>query len=111
MQEWIARIIILAFLAFLVWWNFGRRGANRRAADQPVPAPAAASEQPTGQVDASQVGVLTGLLGGSIADAAQAQYALRRVQESTGQTPDSYQVGVAVGMVISQHPSKPGNGQ
>ena len=47
---------------------------------------------------ARRVGTLTGLLGGSIEDAAKAQYALRSLEEKTGQPPSPQDLGTAVGM-------------
>jgi hypothetical protein len=49
--------------------------------------------------DARQVGNLIGLLGGSVADAAVAQYALRRFEEEHGRKATWRDVGLVGGMM------------
>lgn len=67
-------------------------------------APSATTDT-TGSSNPQTIGLLTGLLGGDIQDAAKAQFALRSLQESTGREPNLYETGLAVSMTVSQSES------
>jgi hypothetical protein len=94
MNTVIAIVIGGAALLIFLWLMGGRRST-------PNPSGPKSADQ------ASQVDTLTGLLGGSVEDAAKAQYALKALEEKTGQPPTLQDIGMAVGMVQGAKGNEP----
>lgn len=61
----------------------------------------ASSSDALDTTDPQLIGMLIGMSGGSIADAATAQFALRRYEEETGRKPAAQDLGSVVGMMQS----------
>jgi hypothetical protein len=90
--SWIAVALILALV---VWGLVPRREKPREDSAPAVPP----SEDPS---LARQVGVVTGVLGGSVESAAVTKYALSRLEKP----PTAYDIGVAAGIESQQDQSR-----
>jgi hypothetical protein len=87
---WVAVAVIVALVA----WGLVPRRAKPNPTAPPISPPA---EDPH---LAAQVGVVTGVMGGSIEDAAKTKYALSRLDHP----PTAYDTGVAAGIQSSAKP-------
>jgi hypothetical protein len=81
--EIIGAILVLGWLGFSVWSWF-----------QPTPKLSESQEHDR------QIGYVVGLLGGSIEDAAEARYAIQRLEEQLGRRASLHEMGVAIGVSV-----------
>jgi hypothetical protein len=55
---------------------------------------------------ARKIGLITGLRGGKIEDAAAAAFAIRRLEEQTGKPASDYEIAVAASMQTNNRPGE-----
>jgi hypothetical protein len=90
MGEVVAILIAVAAVVAFVW-IFGGSIAG------------ASGDAPIDATDARTIGTLVGLCGGSVADAAVAQAALRRFEEIHGRKATVREMGIVVGLMKTPH--------
>ena len=88
MQNIIAILVGVAALAFFIW-VFIPSPSRTEQTDSELIDPA----------DSRQIGMLIGLAGGGIADAAVARFALERFEEIHGRKATTREVGIVVGLM------------
>jgi hypothetical protein len=90
----IAIVAVAAGLLVVAWLMGGSRLARAKGGAPQV-------DNPDASFDTAELGAMVGLLGGSIKDAAKAQYALSRLQDRLGRTPTRQEAATPISMVIT----------
>jgi phosphotransferase system glucose/maltose/N-acetylglucosamine-specific IIC component len=91
MQSIFAILIGVAALAFFVWLFIPSSPAKETSDGELI--------DPS---DSRQIGMLIGLAGGGIADAAVARFALERFEQIHGRKATTRDVGIVVGLMIGR---------
>ena len=91
MQHVIGIGLCLIVLGF-VWWLFGGSAAARKGSTS-------GTDELIDPSDPRQIGLLTGLMGGGIADAAAVRFALQRFEEIHGRKATTRDAGTVVGLM------------
>src|SRR5262245_42343284 len=106
-------LLLIAIGAGALWLLVSLiRLARRRAQPGPAAPRAPSSPGSAPKPGALETGVLTGLLGGSVKDAAIADYALRRAEEVSGKQRTAADVSFAAGLesTLGRDPDPPAPG-
>jgi len=89
MNPYVAAVILAVLIAFVIWGNLPSR--HPKTPLDPVEEAKALRDR--------EIGMIVGMLGGDIAMAAQARYAVERLEAQTGGIATPHEVGIAAGMV------------
>lgn len=89
MNPIVAGVILAVLIAFVIWGNLPSR--HPKVLRNPVEEAKALRDR--------EIGIIVGILGGDIAMAAQARYAVERLEAQTGSIATPHEVGIAAGMV------------
>lgn len=92
MNEVLEIIFGIAILALFVWLMMPSPGSKNGRAD---------ADKVIDPSDSTQIGVLIGMTGGTIADAAVARYALQRFEEIHGRKATVRDMGIVAGLMSS----------
>ncbi len=97
MPTWLGLIAFVTAIAVFLWLCAGCRSEGVTPS----------TSSPQGPIDAADpklIGLLIGMSGGTISDAAQAQFALRHFEASTGRKATAQDLGFIVGMMSTYDP-------
>ncbi|MEQ1825079.1 MAG: hypothetical protein ABL921_04010 [Pirellula sp.] len=90
-------VLALAVISFFVWLTIPKTAPQSQTTD--------CSVNPFIDPDDSyQIGLLTGMTGGSIPDAAVMRYALQRFEQIHGRRATTTDIGIVVGLIRSNQP-------
>lgn len=90
----IVGISLCLIIGMFVWWLFGGSAAARKGSS-------AGTDELIDPNDSRQIGLLVGLMGGSIADAAVVRFALQRFEEIHGRKATTRDAGIVAGLMRS----------
>jgi hypothetical protein len=92
-----AALFLLVIIAFVIWGNLpSKKSATRNQTHKALSTSAGA--------DQKDLGFVTGISGGDLADAAKANYALSRLRQEHGREPTPYEIGLVVGLAQTIEP-------
>lgn len=90
-------LFLLVIIAFVIWGNLpSKKSVTRNQTHKALSTSAGA--------DQKDLGFVTGISGGDLADAAKANYALSRLRQEHGHEPTPYEIGLAVGLAQTIEP-------
>jgi hypothetical protein len=104
-------IAILIMAVWLAAWTVRRLRRRARHGSPVGPSPQSAPARPP-ELGSFETGAVTGLLGGSVEDAAIADFALRRAEAARGEKRTAADVGFAAGLqsALRRDPDPPAPG-
>ena len=92
MSDWIGTVVVVGVILFFVWLMTPNRKSKAGELIDPN--------------DSLQIGMLAGIAGRSIPDAAVMRFALKRFEESYGRPATTRDIGIVLGIVDSMPPGQ-----